>query len=314
MVKNVLIIGGSGFVGRNVYDALRVNINFKIYLASRSNGYDLRSLDVFFKLIQKVKPDYIINCAAHVGSLNYVTEKAGEVISDNTLIINNLYLSLVKANYCETIIINPIANCGYPGDESKYKEAKFFNGPVHNSVLAYGSTRRLLVQYSISFKKQYRINSINLIVPNMYGFYDSTNPNKAHALNALISKFVKAKNTNKKYISIWGTGNVIREWLYAEDFAKLINLIIHNNYLKLNQVYLNVAQDYGLSIKQLANLINLNFGNKFQLKFDNTKPDGAPIKVMDNKLFKKEFPDFTFTNFEEGIRKTIEYYDSLFPY
>ena len=101
----------------------------------------------------------------------------------------------------------------------------------------------------------------------MYGPNDSTDPNKAHALNALVSKFVKAEYNNEKKVFIWGSGNVIREWLYAKDFAKLLLQIIDDEKSIIKNP-INIAQEDGLTIKKLAEIINKNFNNKFELSFD----------------------------------------------
>ena len=181
--------------------------------------------------------------------------------------INNIYNVVSKINK-NIVIINPIANCAYPGAVKElYEEDDFYNGEIHESVFAYGSTRRLLLAYSKAFKAQHKINSYNLLVPNMYGPNDSTDPNKAHALNALVSKFVKAEYNNDKKVSIWGSGNVIREWLYAKDFAKLLLQIIDDEKSIIKNP-INIAQEDGLTIKKLAEIINKNFNNKFELSFD----------------------------------------------
>jgi len=309
----VLILGHTGFVGRNVTDILEKNkINYKG--VSKSKGGDIRNIEVLMKVLKDYKPDYIINCAAKVGSLNYVTEYAADVIKENTEMILSLYESVKEVDK-NIIIINPVANCSYPGDVLIYKESEWLNGPVHKSVLSYGNSRRLLVTFADCYKMQYNIKSINLLVPNMYGAYDSTDPNKAHALNALISKFVKAFYENKKTIEIWGTGKVIREWLYAKDFARVVYLILCNKKIQEKITNpINIAQNDGLSIKELAFLINKYFENKFELKFDTSKPDGAPKKVMDDTNFRKIFKDFEFTNFDDGVKNTINYYKSIYPY
>ena len=308
--KKILVLGSNGFVGKTIYEELKKS--FLVHGISRTSGYDLRNSNILINVIHEFNPDIIINCAAHVG-LNYVSEKAAEVISDNCQLIDSMYNSVKKTNKNITII-NPIANCAYPGNVKElYTENEFYNGKIHESVFAYGTTRRLLLAYSKAFLLEHKIKTMNFIVPNMYGPFDSTDPNKAHALNALVSKFVKAESKFSNKVDIWGSGSAIREWLYAKDFAILLKKIILKNYILLNNP-INVAQKFGLSIKELAIIINKNFNNKFSFDFDLSKPDGAPKKVMNNEKFLNEFKDFTFTNFNEGIKETIKYYKSKIPY
>ncbi|MBS1647824.1 MAG: NAD-dependent epimerase/dehydratase family protein [Bacteroidetes bacterium] len=307
-----MIIGATGFVGQNAVDIF-VKEKTPFNKSSLSLGTDLRNISQAENLIWQAKPDVIINCAAHVGSLNYVTEKAATIVLDNTRILLNLYEAVAK-HAPNALIINPVANCAYPAKADTFIEDKWWEGHLHRSVLSYGSTRRFMWSLGESFYMQHGIKSIYLLVPNMYGKHDSTNPDKAHALNALISKFVKAEKENKNQIEVWGTGIAIREWLFAEDFAKIIYLITQNpNRIGLTEP-INIAQNFGLSVRELVQIINERFNNKFEIKWNHAMPDGAPKKVMDDTRFKKVFPNFIFTNFEEGITQSVKYYKSIYPY
>lgn len=310
---NVLILGVTGFVGQNVFNVLNKSNVFNIIKSSKTLGDDLNNYEEVKKLLIKSKPDYIINCAAHVGSLNYVTQKAADVILDNTRMILNLYEAASKV--CpKTIIINPIANCAYPASSDTFSEDDWMNGHLHRSVLSYGSTKRLLWHVGESFFMQHQLKSIYLFVPNMYGPFDSSDPNKAHALNALISRFVKAEKEGNKEIELWGTGIAIREWLYAEDFARIIESILTQKITIGLDEPVNIGQNFGLSVRELSQIINQKFDNSFSIKWNHNMPDGAPKKVMDDRRFKKVFQNFVFTEFNYGIEQTITYYKSIYPY
>ncbi|MCC3158800.1 NAD-dependent epimerase/dehydratase family protein [Hymenobacter sp. 15J16-1T3B] len=308
----VVLFGANGFVGHNMAQVLREN-GVEPIEASLSTGLDLRDTAQTTAFLQKHRPDFVINCAAHVGSLNYVTEQAATVVADNTRMILGMYEAVAHA--CpRAIVINPIANCAYPAKADLFREDEWWDGHLHRSVLSYGATRRLLWATAECFQMQYAVRSINLLTPNMYGPFDSTDPNKAHALNALISKFVKAEKINQPELPIWGTGVAIREWLYAKDFARLVwQVLLQPDRKGLEQV-LNVAQNDGLSVKELVDIIQAKFDYQGKVVWDHSKPDGAPKKVMDDTRFRQVFPDFKFTEFEEGIAKTIAYYESVFPY
>ncbi|NDA63440.1 MAG: NAD-dependent epimerase/dehydratase family protein [Chitinophagia bacterium] len=234
----------------------------------------------------KVKPRYVINCAAHVGSLNYVTRQAADIIVDNSQMLIGMYQAI--ADVCPAaVVINPIANCVYPAKANSFIEDEMWDGHLHRSVLSYGTTRRLMWSLSECYSMQHGIRTISLVVPNMYGPYDSTNPDKAHALNALISKFVKAEQDFKSEIPVWGTGIAIREWLYAPDFARIVLQVIRNpTMLGLDQP-VNIAQNFGLSVRELVEIIRSKFDRKFLVKYDPSMPDGALKKVMDDTRFKK---------------------------
>ena len=248
--SKVVVFGHKGFAGRNVMRELRRH-NVAIVGASLSSGLDLRDEASTMVFLSQHQPTHILNCAAHVGSLNYVTEQAATIITDNSRMVLGMYGAVAKV--CpQTLIINPIANCAYPAKAEIFQEDEFWNGQVHNSVLSYGTSRRLLLVVAECFAMQYGVRSINLLTPNMYGPFDSTDP--------------------------------------------------------------NLAQNDGLSMKELIDIIQAKFNYGGKLAWDATKPDGAPKKVMDDSRFRQLFPDFRFTDFEIGIAETVKYYESIFPY
>jgi len=308
----ILILGGHGFVGKNLAKVLKTS-QHDIKVLSRIDGLDLTDFNYTSSIFREIKSDIIVNCAALVGSLNYVTQIAANIFDINMRMLLNIYKA-IQENSPETILINPVANCAYPGNIDAYSEDLFWAGKVHQSVLAYGNTRRMIEVLSECYNMQYDIKSINYFVPNMYGPYDSTDPNKAHALNALISRVVKAQNERTPEIEVWGSGIAIREWLYAGDFARIVQQTIENINDYIYKESVNIAQNSGLSIKELLNIIvkDSNFSGK--IAWNKSMPDGAPRKVMDDVRFRKSFPDFKFTELSEGIKATIEYYKSVSPY
>jgi len=308
----IVLFGASGFAGRNVADLLRAH-RVEFVPASLSTGLDLRDSAATAAFLRVHQPTHIVNCAAHVGSLNYVTEKAATVVADNSRMILGMYEAV--AQECPSaLVINPIANCAYPAVADVFREDEWWNGHLHRSVLSYGTSRRLLWAAAECFELQYGVRSIHLLTPNMYGPYDSTDPNKAHALNALISKFVKAEHTGQPELPIWGTGVAIREWLYAADFARLVWEVLQRPDRPGLEQPTNLAQNDGLSVKALVDIIQSKFDYRGRLAWDASKPDGAPKKVMDDSKFRQVFPDFVFTPFEEGIAATVKYYESIYPY
>lgn len=313
MNHKILILGANGFVGRNISEIFSKENNFELITHQGKNDCNLLNLNATKEYFKSIQPDVIINCAAVVGSLNYVSRLAADVIYQNTIIILNIYEALKSLNK-KIQIIHPIANCAFPATNTTFEEDKWLDGPLHPSVMSYGFTRRMIWHVGECYRLQHKIQSTYFFVPNMYGAYDSTNPDKAHALDALISKFVKAEKLKQKTITVWGTGIAVREWLYANDFARIVLMYLKNKSTILISEPINIAQNYGLSVRDIVNLINRHFNNQFDIYFDDTMPDGAPRKVMSDIRFKKYFPNFEFTQLEKGIEETIKYYQSIYPY
>lgn len=308
----VVVLGATGFAGQSVTHALRQR-GVACVGTSRSLGVDLRDPAATAALLHREQPTHIVNCAANVGSLNYVTEQAAAVIVDNSRMALSLYEAVARE--CpRAVVINPIANCAYPAEADVFREEDWLAGPVHRSVLSYGASRRLLWTTAECFAIQYGVKSIHLLTPNMYGPYDSTDPNKAHALNALVAKFVKARLAHQSQLVIWGTGAPIREWLYAPDFGRLVwEVLQQSDSVGLEQPT-NLAQNSGLSVRELVAVMQRQFDYQGKLVWDASKPDGAPKKVMDDTKFRRVFPDFRFTAFDDGIAATARYYESIYPY
>jgi len=306
--KKVLVIGAFGFMGKNVVNILKNSQN-QIFQESRKTGLDLFSIQSVEDKISAIKPDIIINCAAHVGSMPYVAKYPANVFHDNTLMYLNLYQAINNVDK-NILVINPISNCSYPGIIDIQHEENWWDGKVHQSVESYGVPKKIGFILSECYKKQFGIKTINLIIPNSYGPNDYLDEDRTHAMNGIIIRMLKAKNNNDKNFVVWGSGTPIREWIYMPDVAKIIKIIIDENILDLPNP-INLGQQEGISILETVNLVKekLNFTGTIEL--DLSKQDGAPVKVLGNKLFNKYFADFIFTSYNNGIGETIKYYKEL---
>ena len=157
----VVVLGGRGFVGKHLVAALNAK-KHAVTSTSRRDGLDLTDTQQTLAYLGATKPDAIVNLAAHVGSLHYVTAYAADVFHDNVQIALNVYKAAVKS--CpEATIINPLSNCSYPGDANKHYEPEWWSGEVHDSVFSYGNAKRFTYVISKNFNKQYKINTKNFV-------------------------------------------------------------------------------------------------------------------------------------------------------
>lgn len=303
----ILVLGGHGFVGKNLVEFLN-GTTHKIFPLSRRDGLDLRNYNSTKKYFRDIKPDAIINCAAHVGSVHYVTTHAADVLHDNVQMALNIYRA-VKEVYPDTRIINPLSNCSYPGDANIHFEPDWWKGEVHESVFSYGNAKRMIYVISKNYNKQYGIKTVNFLVPNAFGPGDYTDPNKTHALNGMIIRMIKAKRQGDKVFEIWGTGKPIREWGYIQD---VVNILIKGLRIENDLIYpVNIAQNKGYSIKESAELIREAVGFEGELIFNTKYQDGAPFKILDDKKFRSIFSDYEFFDHKKGIDNTVKYYESV---
>jgi len=304
---HILLLGHTGFLGKNI-SRYCLDKDFKVTKIS-SKECDLKNYNEVFECFKELKGiDLILNCAANVGSVHYVTKHAAEVFTENSLISINVYKAMQRY-HSDSTIVNPLGNCAYPSNSNLQKEEEWLNGEVHQSVFAFGNYKRFLYYLSKSYKIEYDIKSINLIYPNMYGPGDSNDPHKVHALNGMIIRMLESKRKNEKTFEVWGTGKPIREWLYIDDACKTI--IESFNKLKESIEPINIAQGKGYSIEETAQLIAKGVGFRGEIVFNDNYQDGDPIKIMDNKLFNKIFTNHKFEDHYQGIIKTINYYKNI---
>lgn len=306
--KKILIIGAFGFMGKNAVKVFQ-NSNYEIFKESRKTGLDLNDLLSAEKKLSLIKPDVIINCAAHVGSMPYVAKYPADVFYDNSLMYLNLYKAVKNINK-DILIINPISNCSYPGIIDVQGEQNWWDGKIHESVESYGMPKKAGFILSECFRKQYGVKTINLIIPNAYGPEDYFDAERTHAMNGIIFRMLNSQKNNEKTFQVWGTGEPIREWIYMPDVARIIKNIIDEERFDLPNP-INLGQEFGISIKETVYIIKEKLNLDINIEFDVSKPDGAPKKVLGNKLFSSFFPKFEFTNYEKGIEETIKYYEVL---
>jgi len=308
-MKKVLILGGYGFLGKNLSKVFSNDNNYQIFLESRQSECNILDFNQLKNKIKFINPDIVINAAANVGSIHYVNEYAADVCHENTLIYINLFRAIKEINP-NILLINPISNCSYPGVIDIQHEEKWWDGPIHPSVESYGTPKKIGFILSECYKKQYNLKTINLIIPNAYGPLDYTDENKIHALNGMILRMIRSQKDNQSEFSVWGSGSPIREWVYMEDIARIIKEILDQEKYNLPNP-LNIGQEFGVSINDNVNTIKEILNYNVIIQHDLSKQDGAPIKILGKAKFDYYFPSFKFTTYDEGIKNTINYYKNI---
>jgi GDP-L-fucose synthase len=308
----IVVTGGSGFLGKNVVELLKKS-KFDVYSISREDGIDILNYKLFKKELLKIKPEIMVHCAAHVGGIAYNRLHPVEVFEDNTLISINTVKGCNEAGI--KILINIMPNCTYPGDMEIYEESKWWDGPMHDSVLTYGLPRKMLWGSCFAYcLKNPEFKPIHLIFPNMFGPEDHFEIIKSHALGAMISKISDAKQKGLKEVEIWGTGKPIREWLYVKDGAEAILKTIENiNKFEPNEI-MNIGVTKGISIIDMANLIKDAVSWDGRFVFQPNKPDGAMKKILANAKMRNKLNWEPKTELKEGIIKTVKWYNKFKGY
>jgi len=300
--KRICITGGHGFVGQNVCELLKKdNVNF--VNASRKK-YDLTKMNSCKQLFEDINPQVLIHLAADAGGLGYNTKYPADIFVNNVLMNTNIIKASALFNLEKLVIIN--SACAYPGySEGILKEKDIFDGPLHQSVEPYGFSKRGMIIASRAFKSQYNLNSINLVLTNVYGKYDKFDDKESHVVAAFIKKFERAKIDGDKEVVCWGTGKAIRELMHTDDLSRAI-LFSCEKYD--DSTPLNIGTGIGTTIKELAESVSKIVGFKGKIVWDTTKPDGAMKKVLDVSKMKKSLSWEPTISLDEGLKMTYKWY------
>lgn len=300
--KRVLVTGGAGFLGSHLVEKLKT-LEPKEIVVPRSKDYDLREKKVATKLVKNI--DIVIHLAANVGGIGYNQEFPGTLFYDNLMMGAHLMEEARKAGVEKFVALGTV--CAYPKFAPiPFKEKNLWDGYPEETNAPYGLAKKMLLVQSQAYRQQYDFNSIYLLPVNLYGPGDNFNPKSSHVIPALIKKFVDARESGQNQVEIWGTGTPTREFLYVEDAVRGI-ILATENYNKPDPV--NLGASFEISIKKLAKTIKKIVEYKGDLVFNTNKPDGQPRRKLDVSRAEKEFDFKSQISFEEGLKKTIEWYE-----
>ena len=278
----VLIFGSSGLVGSSVFKILNTKSSYKEIVGSTRKDTNLFDYEETFNCINEVKPDIVINAAAKVGGILANNTLRSEFIIENLKINLNILESLKLLPNIK--LINLGSSCIYPSDaKNPIKEEYVMTGSLEPTNSPYAMAKLTAIEIGDALTKQYGTKVVNLMPTNLYGPNDNFSENESHVIPGLIARMHKAKLKKDDTFNIWGTGEPLREFLYAEDLAEAIDFVIQND---INEKLLNVGSGKEITIKNLSNLIKEIVGFEGKLNFDSSKPDGNPRKLLDSsKIF-----------------------------
>lgn len=300
--KKVAVAGGLGFLGSNVTRVLGEH-GYEVIPFSRRTGVDIRVAGQLESFLETQQPDVVINCAAHVGGIAYNAQVPVEIYEDNLTIGFNVVRACARVAVKK--LVNVMPNCTYPGVADVYREDEWWNGEMHETVLTYGMPRKAMWAHCWAYHQKGLLNSIHVVLPNLYGPHDHFDPLRSHALGALIRKIVDAKRAGLSHVEIWGTGEPIREWGYVEDAAEGI---VRAMELYDELAIINVGQGEGCTIRALGDMIREAAQWDGEFIFDPTRPDGAPKKILGVERMERHLHWAPPTSLHDGIKKTVRWY------
>ena len=299
----IVVAGHTGLVGSAIFKALEdrgdsvIGINSKVV--------DLLDREATFEFIHNHKPQLVIDAAAIVGGIGANNQFRVEFLSKNLQIQSNLMDASHAANVERFVFLG--SSCIYPRDCAKpIKEEYLMTGPLEVTNSAYAIAKIAGIELIKSYRKQYSRRWISLMPTNMYGPRDNFDLETSHVFPALINRYVTARRKGASEVTLWGTGAPKREFLHSTDLASAVLLAVEKYD---SELHLNIGTGEDLSIKELSTKISQISGFKGGTKWDPSKPDGTPRKVLDVSRLRALGWEPK-VSLDEGIRETIQYFES----
>lgn len=305
MDKNgkIYVAGHRGMVGSAIVRALEKNGYHNIVTRTHKE-LDLTRQDAVEAFFEEEKPDYVFLAAAKVGGIVANNEAPADFMYENMILEMNVIHSAFKNNVKKLMFLG--SSCIYPRMcPQPIKEEYLLTGSLEQTNEAYALSKISGLKYCEYLNRQYHTDYISVMPTNLYGPNDNYHPTHSHVLPALIRRFHEAKVDNLPYVTCWGTGKPLREFLYVDDLADAC-VFLMNNYSGNETVNLGTGKE--LTIKELTELVAKVIGYTGEIRWDSSKPDGTPRKLLD--VSKLESLGWHYkTELEDGIR--LSYQDFL---
>jgi GDP-L-fucose synthase len=311
--KRIVVTGGAGFLGRHVIERLRGRgVPEKSIFVPRRKDYDLTSLADCARLYREAFPgqkvDVVLHLAAEVGGIGANRANPGRYFYANMA----MALHLIEQARLDGIVerggkfVQVGTICAYPKfTPVPFREDELWNGYPEETNAPYGVAKKAAWQMLDAYRLQYGMRSSYLLPVNLYGPHDNFDLFSSHVIPALIRKCVEAKERGEKSIVCWGTGSASREFLYVDDAAEGI---VRATEAIDDPTPINLGAGFEIRIRDLVELIARLTGFEGGIEWDSSKPDGQPRRCLDTSRAADMMGFRASVGFEEGLRKTIEWY------
>jgi GDP-L-fucose synthase len=303
--KRVCVTGGAGFLGSYLVDRLKERGAQDVFVPLIEE-YDLVQPDVVARMLKLARPDIVLHLAAHVGGIGANRAHPAEFFYDNLMMGVQLMHQSWQLGVKKFVALGTV--CSYPKfTPVPFREDDLWNGYPEETNAPYGLAKKMMLVQSQTYREQYGFHSVFLIPVNLYGPRDNFHLETSHVIPALIRKCVEARLRGEAEIELWGDGSPTREFLYVEDAAEGI-LLAAERYDDSQPVNLGSGRE--IRIRDLAAMIARLTGFDGRFRWDTSKPNGQPRRALDTSRAAALFGFRSRTTFEDGLRRTVEWYEA----
>jgi len=298
--SKIFIAGHNGMVGSAIKKKFEEKGFQKIVIIEKKK-LNLLDQKKVYNFLKKKKPHLVILAAARVGGIIANSSFKSQFIYENLQIQNNIIHGSYKAGIKNLIFLG--SSCIYPKfSKQPIKENYILTGALEQTNDAYAIAKIAGIMMCKNYSKSYNLNYKCLMPSNMYGPNDNYDLQNSHFFPALIRKIYEAKISNKKSVKVWGSGKVLRELLYVDDFADAVLFFMNKN---IKEAFINIGTGKDFRIDWYVKFIMQQLKVKLNIKYDKSKPDGVPRKLLDVSLAKK-YGWKSKTTLKDGLSRTLK--------
>ena len=305
--SKVLLAGHTGFLGGAIYECLKRN-NYRNIITLTREEVDLSDNEGTLRLINERKPEVVINAAGLSGGVEFNQNNPATLALKNLLIQNSIFQAVTRVSSISRVVYIG-SSCMYPRFNNKPMDESFlFSGKLEETSFAYSMAKLSGVSVAQSINNQMTDCSVMTVIPSgVYGPGDNFDPRSSHVVAALIRKFYNAKKNDLNEVVLYGDGSPVRQFIYVKDVADFIVFSLTNR--QASKEIFNIGDKFGISISDLAELIKEEVKYKGQIRWDTSKPNGAPYKVL-STIKSEKLGWFPSTPFAEGLKETVQFFSS----
>ncbi len=300
---HALVTGGAGFLGSHLVERLRA-AGFEHISVPRSATCDLLDSSAVRKLYADVKPEIVFHLAARVGGIGANQKNPGAYFHDNMLMGMNVLEQARIAQTAKVVMVGTI--CSYPKfARIPFREEDLWNGYPEETNAPYGVAKKALLVMAEAYRRQYGLNALCLLPVNLYGPRDNFDLESSHVIPAMIRKFEEANTRGEGEVVLWGDGSPTREFLYVDDCAEAL-LLAAQCYDSSDPV--NLGAGFEISMRELAQTIARLTGYAGSIRWDTSRPNGQPRRMLDTTRARERFGFVAKTSLEAGLERTIAWF------
>ena len=300
--RTVVVTGGNGFLGTHVVNKFRTAGAHVV--APRRHEADLTKSGVADQLFAQHRPTHVVHLAARVGGIGYNQVAPAQLYLDNLLMGTHTIEAARSTGVEKTVLLGTV--CSYPKfTPVPFREESLWDGYPEETNAPYGIAKKASLVHALVNEAQYGQHFAFLIPTNLFGPGDKFHDSVSHVIPALIKKCVEAKEANLDKISVWGSGTASRDYLYVEDAAEAVILAAE---LRDSAEPLNIGNNCEITVLETAEAIARVVGFGGELVWDANRPDGQPRRRVDASKAERELGWHAHTTFEEGLKRTVEWY------